>query len=52
MQLGANGTPVGADGSQWTRATLRGADEQPCVTAYSAGADTFPPGTDAFCLMK
>jgi hypothetical protein len=43
---------IGANGLQWARATLRGADERPCVTAYSAGADTFPPGVDAFCLMK
>jgi hypothetical protein len=36
---------IGADGSQWARATLRGADERPCITTYFAGAD-------AFCLMK
>jgi hypothetical protein len=43
---------IGADGSQWARATLRGADKRPCVTVYSVGVDTFPPGTDAFCFMK
>jgi hypothetical protein len=36
---------IGTDGWQWARATLRGTDERPCVTAYSAGADTF-------CVMK
>jgi hypothetical protein len=43
---------IGADGSQWARATLQGADKRPCVTAYSVGTDTFPPGADGFCLMK
>jgi hypothetical protein len=47
------GRPViGADGLQWARATLRGLDKQPCVTAYSVSADTFSLGMDAFCLMK
>jgi hypothetical protein len=43
---------IGVDGSQWARGTLQGADERPCITAYSASADTFPPGVDALCLMK
>jgi hypothetical protein len=65
-QTGHNGhrqVLIGADGSQWARATLRGGTDNPFarlgITTYSASTDTFPPGADAcllyedsFCLIE
>jgi hypothetical protein len=65
-QLGADGTPMGADGWQWARTTndmawmvhdgcgrpVIGADGSQWARGTLRGADTFPPGADALCLMK